>query len=75
MIIAKFQCNTVAQSVSQDERVMLNAVYADSGPNKEWAKYTPSGSLDMTISNPSAQGQIKPGKFYKITIEEAPEGF
>lgn len=76
MIRAKFRCNTVTLSEGQEpiESVTLNAVYAEEGVNKEWSKYTPSGTLQMTITNPAAQGKLKQGHEYILDIREAQEG-
>jgi hypothetical protein len=74
-LIAKFSCSYVEPTAGETETIHLYAVYADDGPNKKWSEATPGGSLTMTISNPSAKGQVVAGKDYKITIEEAPEGF
>ena len=73
MITAKFRCSSVEirDSSPNVEIVKLAPVYAENGPNKEWSKWTPSGSLEMTISNPDAQGQIKAGGEYMIQISEA----
>ena len=39
--------------------------------NKTWAYYTPSGSLMLGIKSDVPAAQFcKPGKSYKITIEE-----
>lgn len=59
-----------------DETIEANPVTtsvagkADYGPNGEsedntFARFTPSGSLSLTINNPDLLGKIKPGqKFY-----------
>lgn len=71
-IIAKFKCSQVTQQAGapQQELVKLAPVFAESGPNKEWNIHTPSGQLEMTINNAAAQGFIKAGTEYKITVEE-----
>lgn len=38
-------------------------------PNREWADATPSGSLDLYMSNPACFGYVKPGYEYRVTIE------
>lgn len=67
---------SVSQTLSQPapnstpvtlEVVRLNCVYTKDGANAQWSKWTPSGSLTLSISNPDAMGTLKPG-FYKITI-------
>lgn len=76
MLKAKFTCNSVAVDAGSPnvETVHLRPVHADSGVNKEWSKYTPSGELKMVITNPEAQGKIKPGQEYILDIREAQEG-
>ncbi|MBL9115498.1 MAG: hypothetical protein JNJ83_10880 [Verrucomicrobiaceae bacterium] len=75
-IIAKLRCRKVTRHDSSpvQEDVELNAVHADSPINKQWATYTPSASLSMSIDNEAAHGLIQPGKDYIITIREAAEG-
>ena len=75
-IVAKFVCQSVAihrysPKADKHEIVQLQAVTGDE--NKPWSKFTPSGQLTMTIDNPSAQGQLEPGRAYKITIEPMPD--
>lgn len=58
----------VAESVEMQgntENVRLRAVYGDSPENKDWAKYTPCGSLLLSIDNPAAQGKVpKDAEFF-----------
>lgn len=68
---AKFVVNSVKRVAQNDgsimqEEIFLNAVYADTGVNKLWSKWTPNGSLTMTISNSEAMGKVLPGQFYFI---------
>ncbi len=48
------------------EEVTLMPVAGDE--NKEWSKWTPSGSLKMQINNPAALEQLVVGKDYFIDI-------
>ena len=64
-------------TTATSEKVTLMAV--SSGINAEdnnYAKYTPSAKLEITIDNPEAQGVLKPGKAFYIDFtrvkEEAP---
>lgn len=66
---AKFRCETVIKGVDV-ETPTLRAVYGD-GLNAQWAKYTPSGSIQMQIDNPGAQGFFQPGKEYIVMFWEA----
>lgn len=65
-------CNTVIEHYG-NEQVIMNAVHGEEHPeNKSFAAATPAASVDITISNPSAKGQFKEGKFYYIDFTEAP---
>lgn len=71
-IRAKFR-GSAAEKQGNNELVTLNAVASadPNDPNHEWSQYTPWGELRMNISNPTAHGQIVPGREYYVTIEEA----
>ena len=71
MIRAKFKCSFVAKDFYGNETVSLFPVYASDGPNLAWSKATPCGKLDMTISNPDAQGKFVPGEEYFLDLTEA----
>jgi hypothetical protein len=63
---AKMRVYEVAELKGPDgevlsERVKLSAVYGDSPENKEWARATPAGQLELTIDNPGAFGALKYG--------------
>ena len=45
--------------------------YDDNGPNKSWSKWTPSGELKMTITNPAASAALELGEHYLLTFEKA----
>lgn len=79
VIRAKMFVNTVSQhrygnhsggEPAIQEQVKLGAVYSDKegSANKEWAKATPSGSLELTIDNPGAHGRLKPGMFVYVDL-------
>ena len=40
--------------------------------NATWAKYTPGGSVDLTINNPEAFSQFKVGETYFVDFYSAP---
>jgi len=69
-IIAKFKCQTVDNNSDGQEHVWLGAVTSDTEVNKIWSKYTPSGSLNICITNPDAQGAFIVGKEYFIEMYE-----
>ena len=64
-IVAKFTCQSVT-SYEGAERVDLHAAHGSG--NESWAKATPGGNLQITISNPEARGRFEPGKSYMLTI-------
>ena len=39
--------------------------------NKDWSKYTPTGELSITITNPAAIEQFEIGEVYEMTFEKA----
>lgn len=54
--------------------VKMSAVVTDrSETNKSWSKWTPSGTIEMHISNPEAFKQFELGKSYYIDFSEVPE--
>lgn len=69
---AKFQCNSIQKSQDNSTAVVhLIAVTTGSTENESWSKYTPSGQLQMVISNPAAAEQFELGKEYFIDISPA----
>ena len=74
-IVAKFECRTVSPSEHDAELIEVSMTPAVYGPeNETWAYYTPSGLLQLGINaNVPAATFCKPGKSYKVTIEELPE--
>lgn len=78
MILAKFvviektdQFNQWSTPVGKNSsRVKLGC--ANGPQNKTWAKYTPSGTIEMTIDNPDAFEAFQLGQAYLVKFEEAP---
>lgn len=48
--------------------ITLQAIY-DEGANSQWSKWTPTGEVQMTITNPDAYNQFVLGKAYLLTFE------
>ena len=80
-IRAKFLCNSVEKfsaGVNADktpkfgEITKLHAVSGD--VNKPWSEYTPTGRLEITITNQAALGAFEPGKAYYLDVSPVPEG-
>lgn len=75
---AKFSINSIElYSVPEDSgRVKLQAVYGNGTENASWSKATPSGQLEMYISNPDAfivfkqAFQNKKAVYLDFTVEE-----
>lgn len=42
-------------------------------PNKEWSKWTPSGELRMSVTNPAAYEQFSVGQDVMLTLEPVPK--
>lgn len=62
---AKFGCLSVQKWVNS-EQVKLIAVMDGSEENKAFWQATPSGQLDMSITNPAAFGSFEPGREYYL---------
>lgn len=60
---AKFKCHSILVHEA-GRTVKFGAVVNDSDENKSWSKWTPSGDLTMSITNPDAYEQFEVGKCY-----------
>lgn len=69
-IRAKFLVHSVSRDLYKNENVVAHSVTDPA--NKGWCTSTPAGKLELSISNPDAQGFMQPGKCYMLTVEEAP---
>ena len=74
---AKFQVLDVLyrehEGVKNSILVKMYAVQATNEENKSFWKYTPSGNIEMTISNPDTFELFKPGKEFYIDFTEVPK--
>lgn len=52
------------------EELSLSAVYSNQvgSANAQWCKWTPIASLNFTVSNPDAFGQVLPGQFFFVDL-------
>lgn len=64
-VTAKVICNQATANV-EETTLTFYADYQD-GRNKEWAKFTPSLSLTMTVKNEVA-AHFPPGQAYTLTF-------
>jgi hypothetical protein len=73
---AKFKVTTITHHEQHDPSavyatVKLQAVSKADADNKDWSKWTPSGSLEMGITNPDAISQFELGKAYYLDFTPA----
>ena len=68
---AKFRCNSVTDHGTMLS-AQLGAVTDDGTPeNERYHKYTPSGSLTITIDNPALSDFLEPGAYYYLDFTRA----
>jgi hypothetical protein len=77
MMRAKMQVDSVVRT-SWGETLKLSAVCGNKpfGPNGEsedntYARNTPSGTLELTITNPGLIGKFNPGQKFYLDFSEA----
>lgn len=70
-IRAKFRVHSVEQHSDEGQTVKLHPVYSGSEENKSFSKWTPSGELSMSITNPAALGFFAEGQEYYLDITPA----
>lgn len=71
MLKAKFHCNSITDN-GYGKSANLTAVYGQAGENADFAKATPSGTLNINIDNEvPASNFFKPQKDYYLYFEEA----
>jgi hypothetical protein len=51
------------------DNVMVK-MQADTSSKSDFAKYTPSGSLEFNCTNPAVIEQVKPGKMFLLSFTE-----
>lgn len=73
MIKARFWVREVTKFGNTDNvQVKLAATIKGSDDNKDWSKYTPSGEIIMSITNPTASQWFEDrlGKDVSLTFED-----
>lgn len=75
MVRAKFRCTERKEQASYTEggknAEIVRLVAVSDPQNKEWAKWTPSGTIEMQIDNPSALDQFQVGGYYFVDFTRA----
>jgi hypothetical protein len=74
---AKFKVHSITRSAGEPSaEVKLFAVNATSEDNKTWSRWTPSGEIRMSITNPEAVNALELGAEYYVdfTKAETPAG-
>ncbi|MGQ0738311.1 MAG: hypothetical protein ACT4OJ_04560 [Bacteroidota bacterium] len=70
-IRAKFRCNAITDN-GYNKNASLTAVYGKEGENADFAKATPSGSLQIAIDKDTKASEFfEPLKDYYLTFEAA----
>lgn len=75
---AKVQLNRVESFPSNTERLIFNPVAAKSYPSdgsdedNTFAKFSPSGEFQLSVTNPALVGQFKPGEKYYVDFTPVP---
>ena len=64
-VTAKFKVDRIDNTT-----LYMSAVTTDK-ENKDWAQYTPWGTITMGITNPTALKQFEVGSEYLLTFEKA----
>jgi len=76
---AKMQVSQVTDFGGNNQQVKMAPVCSKAfGPNGEsednsYARWSPSGSLELTITNPDLKDKIKPGQKFYVDFTEAAE--
>lgn len=79
-VVAKFFVKKVVQEFSRQiidgesevvpqAQITLSAVI--DGGNEDWSKWTPSGEIEMYVTNPIAIRQFEPGRVYTVTFQKS----
>lgn len=73
-IRAKFSVESVTEFSYGDKKATLRAIYSNGKPeDNQFAKATPSGTIEITVDNPDTRDFLKPGKSYYVDFTQAPE--
>jgi hypothetical protein len=67
-VTSRFKVNKITHNAATPGQVHATIdLVAVSGPgNETWSKYTPSGMIQIAITNPAAIGAFEIGKTYQV---------
>ena len=67
---AKFKVSQINQFETQ-KQIIASAIYGHEGENADFTKYTPSGKLEMLVTNEApASEYMRPGDEFYLTFEK-----
>lgn len=69
IVHARFRCDSVLQCENQ-ATVKLEVVTKSNQGNEDWSKWTPCGSISLTVTVPETAKAFVPGKIYAIQFEQ-----
>lgn len=70
---AILRCDSVIAArwgAPDDQQVTLSPIADKDGIYKEYSEATPSGCVQLVISNPEATSQFRQGALYSVVFEE-----
>lgn len=73
---AVFRCTTIKRILGyegEEHVICLQAVADKEGTYKSYSKWTPSGQVEMHLTNPGAVGAFELGKTYFLDFSPTPE--
>ena len=75
-MIAKFKLIEMHHFAPNDPdgchvNLKFSAVYGNGKENKDWSKWTPSGEITITVTNPNAIEPLEIGAEYFVTFQPA----
>lgn len=75
MVRAKFKVTSITHFNNDPHNYMadVNLTAVHGADNRTWSKWTPSGSLKMSITNPEAVARLELGKHYFLDFSPAPD--
>ena len=69
---AKFRCTSITIFEGESREYSFSPVYGkDGSANADWSKWTPNGSLKMTINNPACFDKFETGQEYYLDFTPA----